>query len=166
MTEKLFPWKEGQPTKPDVDALLKAFPPESIAQGEWTVTDEQVAEIIGTQDEVRRRTITDTWRKALRRDFNKAVFRQKNAGFYCPNFAHVKARANTILGEMRTKSRGQMRVIAATRPENDSERSELEHQGRLFYTLNRELKKTRAALTPPGPTPMRPQIQAPRPPSL
>lgn len=145
-----FPWDEGRPTTPDVDALLKAFPPETIKAGEFEVVDADVIRHIGDAGGTRFRTVTSAWRKRLKRDFSLNIFRRKEYGFYCPVFAQVAARTHPTLEEAGRKISSQMRSLSVAQPTNEIESAVKDHHGGLLYVQKRELKKARRRLSLPS----------------
>ncbi len=146
--QKHMPWNEGMPTKPDVDALLKAFPPEDIHPGQWRVTDDEVRAAIGRADGNRYRTVTVAWRKRLERDHRVIVFRQESTGFFCPTPEEVFAVTHPTYEHVGRSIGKQMKHVAIVKPENDTQRATQEHQGRLLYASKRALKKDRMNVLP------------------
>lgn len=160
--QKHMPWNEGLPTKPDVDALLKAFPPESIKPGEWRVLDEQIHACIGRAAGNRYRTVTDAWRRRLERDHNVIVYRQDSQGFYCPTAEQVFAETHPKYEHAGRVFRKQRRHVALVKPENDQQRGVQEHHGRLLYATDRALKKDRMNVIAPTEVQRTPQISPPK----
>lgn len=138
-----LPWNEGLPTKPDIDALLKAFPPETIAPGRWRVTDDEIRTLIGMCEGNRFRTVTVAWRKRLLNDHRVIVFRQDNTGFFCPTPDEVFGRTHPTLEQAGRKLGRHLKRVVSVRPENDIQTITQEHQGKLLYATRRDLKKAR-----------------------
>lgn len=118
-----FPWNEGAPTKPDVDALLAAFPPESIKPGQWKATDDEIRAVIGRADGTRYRTVYSTWIRRLARDHAINVYREKEIGFYCPTPEQVFSTTHPTLESARRKVGRQLRSVNIVKAENDLQRS-------------------------------------------
>lgn len=156
-----LPWNEGMPTKPDVDALLKAFPPEQILPGQWRVTDEQMKSAIGKCDGNRYRTVTVAWRKRLERDHRVIVYRQETEGFYCPTPDQVLSETHPKYEHAGRVFGKQMRHVAIIKPENEQQRTAQEHQGRLLYATKRAIKKDRMNVLPPTEAAQAPRITPP-----
>jgi len=78
-TQNLF--TTGKPARPDVDALMKAFPVEEMEAGS-IIKHEEVMEVInvpkGTQ---RYRTITTSWRNRLMREYNVDTQAEPGIGY-------------------------------------------------------------------------------------
>lgn len=147
-TEKHFPWMEGQPTKPDVDVLMRAFPPESITPGGWRASDQEIKAHLGRCDQARYRTVYAAWIRRLMKDFSVVVWREKENGFYCPTPEQVFAHTHPTLESTGRKLGKQMRTVAVVKPENELHRVTQDHQGRLLHAMRRELKKARLNVLP------------------
>lgn len=160
--QKHMPWNEGLPTKPDVDALLKAFPPEAIKPGEWRVTDAEMKAVIGRCDGARYRTVYSAWRKRLKRDHRVIVHREETVGFYCPTWKQVGATVHPAYEHMGRTARGRMTEVQIAQPSTEEERAEQQHYARLLHTTNRVLKKDRMNVLPPTESIGQPQISPPK----
>jgi hypothetical protein len=58
------------PTKPDIDKIINAFPPETLTIGKFIQYD-TISSLIGSKYGTSRwRTVTFTWRERMRREFN------------------------------------------------------------------------------------------------
>jgi hypothetical protein len=157
-------WRDGLPTKPDVDALLKQWPPDTIKPGEWTATDEQLVELLGSNVERRSnryRTITEAWRRRLLRDHQVVVYRNKERGFYCPTAAQIYAQTHPAFTMCSHKLHKQLKHVSVSKPESELEKITQEHQGKLLYTSRRELRKTRMNLLPDTATKNQPKLSPP-----
>jgi hypothetical protein len=157
-----MPWREGLPTKPDVDALLAAFPPDTIKPGEWRKTDAEISAVIPSAEGVRLKTITNTWRKRLMRDYNVNMFRQESVGFFCPTPDEVFAKTHPTYEHVGRSIGKQMRHVAIVKPENEGQRVTQEHQGRLLYATKRVLRKDRMNVLPSTATAEQPKIEPPK----
>jgi hypothetical protein len=162
MTEdKTLNWREGQPTGPDVDSLLKAFSLEQLKPG-FNVTDEQVKQHLGRCDGNRYRTVYTAWKRRLLRDHGINLYREELKGFYVPSNAEVLSQASPRLMHIGRTSKKHIREIAAIKAENEQQRIEQEHQGGLMHAISRESKKARMNLLPPTAAPSFPQIAPPK----
>jgi hypothetical protein len=157
--QKYMPWHEGVPTKPEVDALLKAFPPESIKPGEWRVTDDEVRSHIGRCDQRRFYVVTKAWRNRMERDH--AVYVKDGEGFYCPANDEVLSDSHPALHRARRVVRKQRKRVSNVRPDGDQQRAQQEHVGRLLYASERSLKKDCMNVLPSTAAPKQPQIAPP-----
>lgn len=161
--KRYFPWDEGRPTKPDVDAIMKAYPPETIKPGAWQVTDEEIKTLIGTSSEgIRYRTVYSKWIKRLQRDHNIIVYRQKVTGFYCPTPEQVFANTHPAIESAGLKLGHQLRAVSIVKPENELQVATQQHQGRLLYQLKKETKKTRMNLLVETKANVTPRINLPK----
>jgi hypothetical protein len=162
MKERNFPWDEGQPTKPDVDALIAAHPPGSIMPGEWRITDDEVRALIGRSDEGRFKTVTDAWRRRMMNDHRVIIYRERHTGFYCPTPEQVFANTHPTLQSAGRKIGKQLRGISAVKPESEVQRSVQDHHGRLLYVTKRELRKARMNVLPSTAAAETPKILPPK----
>jgi hypothetical protein len=160
MTQKYYPWSEGLPTKPDVDALMQAFPPDSLVVG-MRITDEQVRQVIGDVRGVRYRTVYSVWVKRLHRDHGINLFREETVGFFVPTCGETTARFAPAVRHMGRTGKKQMRYLSATKPENELQRSTIDHQVRLLSNLVRETKKAGMNVLPSTSAPTPVQVQPP-----
>lgn len=165
MTEtqtKHFSWDEGKPTKPEVDALLAAWPAETIRPNEWSVSDEEVGGVIGRCNSARFRTVTDAWKKRLQRDYQVTVWRLKSRGFYCPTASDVLGRTHPVMESAGRKFGKQLRDLANAKPASNVESDAKDHHGRLLSNLRRETRKARLNVLPSTQAQQAPQIAAPK----
>jgi len=146
--QKLFPWQTGQSTKPEVDALLKHWAPDTIKPGEWIVTDDEVKAIAKPNSATRYKTVTQAWRSRLIRDHGVIVLRETSQGFYCPTAEQVFALTHPTLEHAGRKIGKQLRRVSNARPQNEIETATQDHHGKLLYIQKRELKKARMNLIP------------------
>lgn len=158
---KHLPWLEGQPTKPDVDALLRAFPPETLVPG-VRIEDEAVSAVIGKSDATRYRTVYTVWVRRLERDHGVVLMREKTVGFYVANAAQVLADTHPTLEHIGRSARKQMRKLAVIKPAEGIETDTRDHHGRLLGVVRRESKKARMNILPPTASPQTPVIGPPK----
>ena len=161
-SKSYFPWDEGIPTKPDVDALLKQWPPEQIKPGAWSVTDEEVRALIPSANSIRYRTVYTAWISRLARDHLVIVYRAKVTGFYCPTATEVYSRTHPTLEGAGRKIGKQLRGVSLSQPTNTIEETTKDHQGKLLYTLKREAKKARMNVLPSTASGEMPKIEPPQ----
>lgn len=145
--QKHYPWMEGMPTKPDVDALFKAFPPDSLTVGR-RISDDEVMAVVGSAAGNRYRTIYSVWVRRLQRDHGINLFRENTVGFFVPTPDEVAARTHPTLQHMGRTAKKQMRNLAAVKATNEMERATVDHQGRLLHSIARETKKARMNVLP------------------
>jgi len=156
--QKHYPWNEGMPTWPDVEALLKRWP-------ELTVGDRlsyaAVAEIVGTDPATNRwRTVTAAWRHRLR-DQGLVVECEPAAAFYVATAVQIIAGSYKALRHVGRTVKNQRRKLSIARPETEEQVSTIQHQGRVLLVLERETKKQRTNLLPTTVSPPVPRIKPP-----
>lgn len=157
-----LPWNEGLPTKPEVDALLRAFPPESILPGKWRVEDSAIKAIVNATSRIRYRTVYTAWIRRLERDHGVIVWRDKERGFMCPTPDQVYARTHPTLAHAGRAIGKQLRQVSRSKPETETQKVTQEHQGKLLYIQKRELKKARMNTLPSSQPQSQPQIPPPK----
>lgn len=159
-TQKHLPWAEGLPTRPDVDALLKAFPPETLAVG-TQISDDAFRAVVGHCDGARFRTIYAAWQRRLARDYRVLLKRAKMTGFYVPSAAQTLAATHPTVEHAGRALGKQIRDLALVTPAAGAESDARDHHGRLLGVLRRETRKTRMNLLPPTAASAPPQIGPP-----
>lgn len=156
-----LPWLDGLSTKPEVDELLKHYPPETIEPGKFEVSDAELMAIIKPSSPTRYRTVCDAWIRRLKRDHRVILYRVKTTGFYCPPAAHVFARTHGAIRHAGRSIGSQLRHVAIAKPENEQEKITQDHQGRLLHAQKRDLRKARMNILPPTASPEQPKIGPP-----
>lgn len=157
--DKTFPWRDGLPTKPDVDALLKAWPEPNV--GDRFEYDD-VAEIIGSQPgSARFKTVTDAWRKRL---FEKGIVIEcePSHAFYAANADQITAGTYGAINTAARKLRKQRKKLTVAKIETEEQRNTAMHQGRLLFETERHLKEAKKNALPSTKAADRPQITPPK----
>lgn len=143
--EKTYYWRDGMPTKPDVDALLKAWPEPDVGD---LFDYETVAKIIGCDlGSVRFRTVTDAWRRRLYEN-GLVVECEPGKAFYVANADQITAGTYGALNSAARKLRKQRKKLVVAKIETDEQRSTAIHQGRLLAETERSLKKAKMNALP------------------
>lgn len=138
-------WRDGLPTKPDVDMLLKAFP--ELKEGDQ-IPYEEVSAILGVDKGSNRfRTVTNRWRDRLV-ESGVVVYCDTGRAFYVATADQVSGQTYSTLKFIGRKAKGHRRKLSATRPKDDVQRSIIEHQGRLMLAVEKDSKKARMNLLP------------------
>lgn len=159
---KHLPWAEGLPTRPDVDALIAAFPPTTLREG-VRITDEQVVAVIGGKcDSTRYRTIYSAWVRRLESDHRVVLKREKSVGFFVPTVSEVLADTHPTLEHIGRAARKQIKKLAVIKPADGIEAETRDHHGRLLGTMRREAKKARMNILPPSAATPATQITPPK----
>lgn len=157
--QKLFPWNEGLPTKPDVDLLLKAWPDPKIGD---RFTYQEVESLLKIErTEPRFRTVTAQWRKRLH-ERGLVVECEIGVAFFVANAEQVSAATYGTLRFIGRKARRHRSKLAVTRPETSEQRATIEHHARLMNGIERDAKSARKNLLPSTITPAPPRIAPPK----
>jgi hypothetical protein len=109
---------------------------------------ETVAKLIGCPSTDRRFwTVTKNWR---RRWLDKGIVIEcdPNRAFYVANLKEVSSRSYDVLRSIGRKARTQRKKLVVQKPQDDQERSTIEHQARLMAGLEREARKSRLNILP------------------
>jgi hypothetical protein len=144
-TDKHYSFKEGMPTKPDVDLLLKTFP--DIKAGD-KFAYEAVGKLIGNDWNTSRfKSVTNSWRGRLS---EKGVILECMPGdcFYAATADQVSSQTYSVLESIGRKSRKHRKKLVSVKTETDSQRELIVHQGRLMHELERYAKKHRMNVLP------------------
>ena len=143
--DKTFSWRDGMPTKPDVDALLKRWPEPNIGD---RYEYETVAEVIGYEPGSQRfKTVTDAWRRRVH-EKGFVIECDPGAAFFVANADQITAGTYSALNSSARKLRRQRKNLTIARAENDEQRSTIMHQGRLLAETERHLKKAKMNALP------------------
>lgn len=157
--ETTYYWRDGMPTKPDVDALLKTWPEPEVGD---RFDYETVAKIIGCDPgAVRFKTVTDAWRRRL---YEKGLVIECEPGqaFYVANADQITAGTYGALNSAARKLRKQRKKLVVAKIETDEQRSTAMHQGRLLTETERHLKKAKMNALPSTKADEQPRISPPQ----
>ena len=156
--EILFPKNEGLPTRPDVDALLKAWP--ELKAGDRIPYADVEGLLKHAYTAARFRTVTAKWRHKLRRT-GVVVECEPGHTFYVASTEQVCAATDGVFKFIRRKAVRHHVKLRVSKPINDAQRIVLEHNMRLTNNVMLASKKARTELLP-GPGNMTPvQITPP-----
>ena len=163
MDDKLehFAFGEGMSTRAEVAALLERWPPQTIKQGVWQVTDAEVKSVLGLLRGNRYRTICGRWITRLKNDHNVDLFRSKNTGFYCPSTQEVQAMLPGFSASVGRKYKRHYTRVALAKPINDAQAATQEHQLRLIAIARRETRKLGLNALPSTAATEHPRLRAP-----
>ena len=157
--QKLYPWNEGLPTKPDVDLLLKTWPDPKV--GDRFEYESVESLLKQNRDSARFKTVTNKWRDRLREN-GFTVECEAGKAFYVATSGQVSAATYGVLRGVGRKARRHRIKLSIAKPVDDSERSVIEHQARLMNGIERDSKKARMNLLPSTAAPAMPQIAPPK----
>lgn len=157
--QKLYPWQEGLPTKPDVDLLLKTWPEPKIGDRfEYETVETLLRHVRGSS---RFKSITAQWRKRLHeRGF--VIECEAGAAFFVATAEQVSAATYGTLKFIGRKARRHRAKLSITKPVDDAQRGVIEHQARLMNAIEKDSKKARMNLLPTAINKPVPQIAPPR----
>ena len=145
---KYYSFNSGAPTKPDVDAILKALP--ELRPG-WRMNREELAAIVGEKyKSTRWRSIASALESRLRREKGLVLLYEKATQDYIIAKAGDTIKRTTDVFKSVTRKLGKQRrnLAATSNTANESERPIIEHQCRLTLALERETKKQNMNLVP------------------
>jgi len=143
--QKLYPWNEGLPTKPDVDLLMKTWPAPKV--GDRFEYETVEALLKQDRDAPRFKTVTNRWRDRLK-EAGFTVECEAGKAFYVASSSQVSAATYGVLRGIGRKARRHRVKLSIAKPANDDERSVIEHQARLMNGVERDAKKARMNLLP------------------
>lgn len=155
-----LPWDDGLPTRPDVDALIKAFPPETLAPG-TRISDEQFLEVVPAKGQ-RFKTVYAAWMRRLANDHRVLLKRAKKVGFFVPTAAEALADTHPTLEHIGRSARKQLRALTIIKPAEGAESLTRDHHSRLLGHIRHEARKARTNILPPTAASQMPTIPAPK----
>lgn len=156
--QKLYPWSDGLPTKPDVDLLLKTWPDPKV--GDRFEYEAVEALLRQNRASARFKTITNKWRDRLREQ-GFTVECEGGKAFYVATSGQVSAATYGVLRSVGRKARKHRIKLSIAKPVDDTERSVIEHQARLMHVVEKDSKKARMNLLPRTSAQSIPQIASP-----
>jgi hypothetical protein len=158
--QKLYPWRDGLPTKPDVDALNAHWP--TLAVGD-RLEKAEIAGVMGSPSETRFNTVLGVWRKQLaERGIDLQCERGTGMYYVSTPEQTISDTHGVFTSAARKFKRHRVRLnIAGAHSKDDATRTVVEHQGRAVHIAEREAKKQRMNLLPQTSAPQQPQITPP-----
>ena len=157
--QKLYPWDEGLPTKPDVDLLLKTWPDPKVGDRfEYEAVEALLRQPRSTP---RFRTVTNRWRARLL-ERGLTVECETGKAFYIASAGQISAATHAVLKGIGRKSRRHRVKLSVAKPVDDAERGVIEHQARLMIGIERDAKKARMNLLPGTAAPQMPTLAPPK----
>lgn len=148
MNEKYFNLKEGMPTKPDVDELLKKHP--DIKPG-WRIGRSDLAGSIGqTYGTPRWNSIVRALKTRIGEEKGMVLLYDKSSKeYFIAKAKDTIALTSGVLKSASRKLRVQRKNLVNTKiTATDEERNVLDHQCQLIYVLERETTKQNKNLLP------------------
>jgi len=128
---KVFP-SGGLPTDPDIKELEKAFPVEKLVYG-FCVYYNQVSLIIRARyKDSRFWTVTNAWRKRLRKNYGIVLKPNRNGAFEVLDSNSKVDFANNKLSEAKRKAGESLKISKTVIPKELSEVKKKEHENNIF----------------------------------
>lgn len=151
-------WRDGLPTAPDVEAICQKWPELAVGQ-EIFYSDIQTLLKIEPGSS-RWKSVTDAWRRRVR-EKGTVVECKAAISFYVASADQVSSATYGVLKGIGGKARRHRQKIAVSKPENEQQRTVLEHQARLMHGIERDSRKARMNLLPKTQAVEVPQISPP-----
>lgn len=151
---------EGLPTRPDVDLLLKTWPDPKV--GERFPYDSIEGLLNLDRRDNRFRTVTTRWRARMYEQFGVVVEVDPGEAFYVASADQISARTYGVLKFVGRKAHKHRKKLAVAKPEDDQQRTIIEHQARLMLAVEKDSKKHRMNLLPSTATPEHPKLAQPK----
>jgi hypothetical protein len=154
-----LPWQDGLPTSPDVTMIQKQWPELKVGD---RIAYEEIADLVGIKIRSNRfKSVTDAWRKR-ELEAGKVIECEIGAAFYVASCEQVSAKTYVVLKTIGRKAKRHRRHLSVQRPENDLQRSTVEHQARLMQSVEKDARKARMNLLPSTAVQQPPRIEPPK----
>lgn len=148
--QRVFSFRDGLPTGPEVSELMKRWP--ELKPGD-RIEYAEVEAIIGVKwNSDRFKTVTVQWRKRMM-ERGRVINCEPSRAFICATGDQITAGSYTVLRFVGHKAKDQRRKLSTIRPENEMQRATVDHHARLMLAMEREARKSRMNLLPPAPKP-------------
>lgn len=158
-TQRHFFWNEGMPTGPDVALICKTYPD---LKPKDKIPYEDIAELLGIEAGSNRwRSVITAWYARMLNDHGLVIKCQANSHFYVPVADEIIADTHGVSTAVSRKWKKQRVRLHHARPETETQKTAIEHQGRLVMNQERESKKMRLNLLPNTKVPDVPRIGPP-----
>lgn len=142
---RVYSFRDGMPTGPDVSALEKRWPDLVIGT---RVPYEDVEKVLGLEWRSERfRTVTAAWRSRLLERGRVLICEPGNA-FLVATGEQISAMTHGVLAHIGRQSKTQRKRLSTVRPASEIEKQTVEHHGRLMQMIERESKKARLNILP------------------
>ena len=156
-----YGFRDGMPTGPDVTALMKRWPELKVGDH---IPYANVERVIGVAHRGKRwRSITNAWRRRLKRDHQLVLRCQKTEKvFFVAGCAQLLRETPETLEFTRRKMRRHRSDLATIIPKDEQEKVSVEHNMRLVHNVEQYLRKQEVNLLPNTQTKTQPKILPPR----
>lgn len=146
--DRLYSIRDGLPTSPDVEVLIKEFP--DLRPGDKIAYDD-FARILGVQQQGRRFwAVATAWRKRLHGQ-QVVIGCQENVCFYVKTADEIIADSPDVCDAIRRKAKTQRSNLMSIRGASDGQRAIIDHHARMMLAIEREgADKRRLQIPAPG----------------
>lgn len=159
---KHYSFRDGMPTRPDVDALLKVYP--ELKVGDF-ISREHAATVSNLEEtSTRFRTVMSAFRARLEQDFALVlIYDRPRMGYIVASVTDLTDRTGGVLQSIAGKARRHRKAInTAAIHATETEKPVAEHHMRLVGTIEREARKGKLNQLPPSAATEMPKIAPPR----
>lgn len=160
--DKYYSFRDGMPTRPDVDALLKAYP--ILKVGDFISRTDAAGQLRLEEDSTRFRTVMGAFRSRLEQDFALVlIYDRVRVGFVVASVTDLTDRTGGVLQSIASKARKHRKAInTAASHATEAEKPVAEHHMRLVGTIEREARKGKLNQLPPTAAAETPKIAPPQ----
>jgi hypothetical protein len=156
--QRLYPWREGTPTAPDVALLQKTYP--NLKAGD-RIPYEDVEKLIDVpHGSSRWKSVTDAWRRH-ELEQGRVIDCETNAAFIVLVFDQCAAKSYQVHQRTGRMHRKQRRSLATYRPFEDEQRRLQMHLMAQHAARERDARKDRSNILPPTDVQPMPRITPP-----
>lgn len=157
--QKLFPWKDGLPTAPDVELVCKTWPDLKVGD---RIEYKAIADLLKIAvKSARFRTVTGAWRRRKQED-GFTLECETGAAFYVASASQTVAATVGVITGIRRKAKHHRLKLAISKPVSDEERGTVEHQARLMINIEQNAKVQRMNILPSTVPAEQPKIAPPK----
>lgn len=148
MTDKHYSFRDGMPTRPDVQLLQKQWP--SLQVGDRIPYDDVEAVIGIERGTARWKSITNSWRHR-EREMGRVIECEAGKAFYVATADQLSAMTYGALqhiGRSAKRHRNKLATVEQHDNVSDDIRSRCQHHGRLMWQIEKESSASRKNLLP------------------
>jgi hypothetical protein len=144
--DKHYGFKDGMPTRPDVDALLKKWP--DLQEGELLTYQQVQAVLREPEGSARYRVVTHAWRKRLREQFGIVLECMRGKGFFVAGAEQISAATYDVIDGIGRKAKRHRAKLMTIRPEDTLMAEKQSHQMRLMLAIEKDAKHHKMNVLP------------------
>jgi len=146
--DKHYSFRDGLPTKPDVDLILKTWPNLSIGD---RISYEEMETCLGIKwKSARFDSVTDRWRRRMV-DEGFIIDREKGIGFYVLPPKNIQENTYGLLKHVGKSARKQRRAVLTIRTHegvDDVTMARTDHHARLLSEIERSVTESKKTILP------------------